>query len=234
MGGNNTLVVIPARGGSKGVPGKNIKILDGKPLIIYSIDAARELFSDEDICVTTDSDEIIQVVKDYGLNVPFKRPASLATDTSGSYEVLLHAFAHFENAGRHYDHILLLQPTSPFRNARHIKEAISLFSPGIDMVVSVCKSEFNPYYNLFEEKDGFLIQSKESKFASRQQCPVVYAYNGAIYIINVKSLLQGPLNTFRCIRKYEMDEISSTDIDTQLDWDWAEFIIEKKYNLRGN
>ncbi|MGZ3767174.1 MAG: acylneuraminate cytidylyltransferase family protein [Mucilaginibacter sp.] len=231
MNANKTLVIIPARGGSKGVPGKNIKSLAGKPLICYSIDVAREIAADKDICVTTDSDEIIKVVSDYGLNVPFKRPEFLATDQSGSYEVLLHAVDHYKSIGENYDSILLLQPTSPFRNKTHVEGAMALFSLEIDMVVSVYKSELNPYYNLFEEENGFLTQSKKSTFAYRQECPDIYAYNGAVYVINIASLLKGPLSSFKKVKKYVMDEISSTDIDTMLDWDWAEFIIEK-YNLK--
>jgi len=111
----NVLVVIPARGGSKGIPHKNIKPLGGKPLICYSIDVARQITSDENICVTTDDDEIIKVVEDYGLKVPFKRPAELATDNCGSNEVILHALKFFEDKGKKVDRIILLQPTSPFR-----------------------------------------------------------------------------------------------------------------------
>ena len=93
------LIVIPARGGSKGIPRKNIKPFDGKPLINYTIDCARAIAKDEDICVSTDDDEIIQVVENYGLKVPFKRPAELATDTAGTYEVLLHALDFYESKG---------------------------------------------------------------------------------------------------------------------------------------
>ena len=122
------LVIIPARGGSKGIPHKNIKPLNGKPLIYYTIDCARAICDDADICVSTDDDEIIQVVEDYGLKVPFKRPAELATDTAGTYEVLLHALNYYEQQGRHYDVVMLLQNTSPFRAAEHVKEAITLYS----------------------------------------------------------------------------------------------------------
>lgn len=98
-----TLVIIPARGGSKGIPHKNIRPLGGKPLICHAIDQARSVASDADICVTTDDQEIIRTVEDYGLHVPFVRPASLATDTCGTYAVLLHALEHYEHQGIHYD-----------------------------------------------------------------------------------------------------------------------------------
>ena len=105
------LVIIPARGGSKGIPHKNIKPLNGKPLIHYTIDEAREIVGDEDICVSTDDPEIIKCVEDYGLKVPFVRPEELATDTAGTYEVLLHALNFYEKQGRHYEVVLLLQNT---------------------------------------------------------------------------------------------------------------------------
>ena len=110
-----TLVIIPARGGSKGIPHKNIRPLGGKPLICRAIDHARSVAADADICVSTDDPEIIRTVEDYGLHVPFVRPACLATDSCGTYEVLLHALDHYEQQGIHYDAIVLLQPTSPFR-----------------------------------------------------------------------------------------------------------------------
>lgn len=109
------LYIIPARGGSKGIPRKNIKLLAGRPLICYSIDVARALTSDENICVSTDDNEIIRVVEEYGLKVPFKRPDYLATDTATTNDVLLHALEYYEAQGKQYDVIVLLQPTSPLR-----------------------------------------------------------------------------------------------------------------------
>src|SRR5574344_397852 len=123
----NILTIIPARGGSKGIPHKNIKPLNGKPLIYYTIDCARAICNDEDICVSTDDAEIISVVEQYGLKVPFVRPAELASDTAGTYEVLLHALDFYEKQGRHYDVVLLLQNTSPFRSSLHVKEALELY-----------------------------------------------------------------------------------------------------------
>ena len=107
---DNILVVIPARGGSKGLPGKNIKDLCGKPLIGYSIDVARAITSDENICVSTDDQKIIDVVESYGLHVPFVRPAEFATDKAATNDVLLHAVDFYEKRGKHYDKLLLLQP----------------------------------------------------------------------------------------------------------------------------
>ena len=118
---NDTLFIITARGGSKGIPGKNIKPLNGKPLLYYSIDIARHFVKDNLICLSTDSDEIIKSANAYGLNVPFVRPNELSGDEAGTYEVLLHAIGHCESNGIKFSKVVLLQPTSPFRK----KEALS-------------------------------------------------------------------------------------------------------------
>ena len=223
------LIIIPARGGSKGVPRKNIKLLHGKPLIHYTIELARQLFEDDQICVSTDDSEIKEVAEQTGLNVPFLRPKELATDNAGTRDVLLHTIAHFESRGYNPDVIILLQPTSPFRNLNHLKEALSLYSNKIDMVTSVKETSSNPYYVLFEEDSkGFLRKSKEAKFVRRQDCPQVWELNGAIYVINKESLLETTMNSFEKIIKYEMDEFSSHDIDTMFDWELAEMIVKNK------
>jgi CMP-N,N'-diacetyllegionaminic acid synthase len=222
------LVVIPARGGSKGVPGKNIRPLNGKPLINHTIEAARQVFDDAVICVSTDDTAIKTTAESTGLHVPFTRPAALAADNSGTYEVLLHAVDQYEKAGYFPDVMILLQPTSPFRTAPQIEEALKLYSEDVDMVVSVKESKSNPYYNLFEEsEEGFLTKSKKAAFTRRQDCPKVWELNGAIYIINIASLKAKPLSDFDKIVKYEMDEITSHDIDSITDFDFAEFISSK-------
>lgn len=221
------LVIIPARGGSKGIPHKNIKLLGGKPLICRAIDNARSVAPDTDICVSTDDSEIIQVVENYGLKVPFIRPAELAADNSGTYEVLLHALSFYEQQGRTYDTIILLQPTSPFRRDEDISEALKLYSPDVDMVVSVTEARANPYYNCFEtDSDGFLHVSKgDGKYIRRQDAPKAWEYNGAIYIINPQSLKRKSLGEFKRRRMYEMDELHSLDLDTPHDWRIAELLI---------
>ncbi|MCP9610602.1 cytidylyltransferase domain-containing protein [Coprobacter tertius] len=227
------LFLIPARGGSKGIPRKNIKKLGGRPLIYYTIDAARGIASDNDICVSTDDDEIIEVVREYGLSVPFKRPEELATDRAGSYEVIMHALKYYEDRGIYYDVVVLLQPTSPFRTARHIREAISLYDSSYDMVVSVIETDKNPYFVLFEEdKNGYLQRSKDGHFTRRQDCPKVYEYNGAIYVMNVDSLKSKSLGEFSKNVKYVMNNIDNVDLDTPLDWEFAEFLIAKRNGRR--
>lgn len=225
-----TLVIIPARGGSKGIPHKNIKPLAGKPLIYYTIDVARQIVPDEDICVSTDDLEIIKCVEDYGLRVPFVRPQELASDTAGTYEVLLHALDFFEKKGKIYDTVILLQNTSPFRTGEHVKEAINLYSDNIDMVVSVKECSANPYYCVFEDDEsGYLHISKgDGKITRRQDAPKVYEYNGAIYIINPVSLKKMSLGKFTKRVKYVMDDIHSVDLDNMIDWKFAEMIIKER------
>lgn len=224
------LVVIPARGGSKGIPYKNIKPLAGKPLICYSIDVARQFTSDENICVTTDDNKIIEVVENYGLKVPFKRPDYLATDTCGSNEVIQHAWKFFADKGKHYDAILLLQPTSPFRKVEFLKEAVALYDDNIDMVTSVKPAACNPYYDGFEEQsDGLLYVSKgDGALARRQDAPCVWQQNGSLYVINPQSLIEKGLGGFTRIRKYAMSELYSVDIDNPFDWKIAELVLEEK------
>ena len=213
------LYIIPARGGSKRLPGKNIKPLAGKPLICYSIDVARAFTSDDNICVSTDDDKIIETVEDYGLKVPFKRPANLATDDATTNDVLLHALDFYKKKGRTYDIIVLLQPTSPLRKAEHVQEALSLFSEDLDMVVSV-KRTTAPSLLCKENKEGFLVFSFENPKADLH-----YEYNGAVYVINANALKKKNLSGFTRKKKYVMDEKVSVDIDTELDWKYAEFLM---------
>jgi CMP-N,N'-diacetyllegionaminic acid synthase len=225
---SSTLLLIPARAGSKGIPGKNIKLLGGKPLIQYTVETARAIATDDNICISTDDLSIVNVLKALGYNVPFVRPAHLASDLSGSYEVILHALEFYEKQGRTFEKLILLQPTSPFRTAKQVTEALALYTPSIEMVVSVKETRANPYYLLMEENaDGWLEKVKSATFNRRQDVPVVYELNGAIYVINVEKLNRQPISSFRFIRKYVMDELCSLDIDTPIDWVLAEALLEK-------
>ena len=226
----NCLVVIPARGGSKGIKDKNIKLLSGKPLINYTIEEARKVFDDSQIYISTDSKQIKSIVEVSGLKVPFIRPKELATDTANSRDVLLHAINYYEkNNNSIIDFVILLQPTSPFRNATNIIESLGLWNKNIDMVVSVKESKSNPYFNLFEENPaGFLIKSKKSDSTRRQDILKVWELNGAIYLINVLSIKRKKIHEFKKVIKYEMDDMSSLDIDTPLDLKLAEIIIKNK------
>ena len=223
-----TLFLIPARGGSKGIPGKNVKLFAGKPLVSYSIALARQFAKDRDICLSTDDDTIAAVAKSMGMPIPFRRPHELATDTASTNDVIKHALDFYASLGRTYDNIVLLQPTSPLRQTIHIKEALSLYTNEIDLVLSVKLAEANPYFVLFEEtEDGFLEKSKTGTFTRRQDCPKVWQANGAIYIYNVESLKQAIEPENRRIVKYVMESKYSVDLDTELDWQYAEFLNSK-------
>ena len=228
------LFLIPARGGSKRIPGKNIKDLNGNPLIYYTIDVARQLTDDKFICVSTDDSDIIDKVESYGLKVPFIRPKKLAGDDANSYEVILHAKSFYENNGFDLDFIVLLQPTSPFRKSLHVKEALSLFSKkeDVDMVVSVSKTDFNPSVLLYEEDENGMLQKikKNNLLEQGKEAPTLYESNGAIYVMKVNSLNKyNSLQEFPNVMKYEMSGIESIDLDTPLDWAFCEFLLEKEH-----
>lgn len=223
------LYLIPARGGSKGLNRKNILNLANKPMINYTLDAVLPLINDNDeICVSTDNKEIIDVVKKNGVEVPFTRPSYLATDTSTTNDVINHALEWYSKNKIFFDIVVLLQPTSPLRTTTHIKEALELWNNDIDMLVSVKETEANPYYILFEENQkSFLKKSKEGNFSRRQDCPKVYELNGAIYIISVESYKHKGLNSFDKVKKYLMNKESSIDVDDYVDFKLAEILIKK-------
>jgi len=230
----NCLFVITARAGSKDIPGKNHKPLGGKPLFMYSFELARRLTTDDNICVSTDDLVIADILANENYELPFIRPSALASDSSGSYEVLLHALAHYEAQRKLYDSLVLLQPTSPFRRASQVTSAISMFSDEIDMVVSVRESKANPYYSLFEEDEsGYLKKMFPGNFARRQDIPPVYEYNGAIYVINCNSLKDAPIESFMKVKKYLMDDVTSVDLDTPFDWFFAESLLKYYPDLRS-
>jgi len=221
-----TLFLITARGGSKGIPGKNIKPLAGKPLIHYSLEYARLFADDEDICLSTDSMEIIEIARQIGYETPFIRPNNLSTDHAGSYEVIVHAIKFYEEQGIQYNNVVLLQPTSPLRSKKHFEEAFKLYNSACDMVVSVSETQLYHYY---EEKGGFLYPFGEI-YNRRQDAPILYKHNGSIYIINSASLLKyTAFKEFKCVRKFVMPENYSLDIDTAEDWAKMEILIKFKH-----
>ena len=227
------LFLIPARGGSKGVPGKNIRNLGGKPLIAYSIADALSVASDSsDVVVSTDSQEIADAAIEAGAAVPFLRPVELATDTAGSREVMLHAADFLIHKGKEYDCIVLLQPTSPFRNTEDIRKGMQLFeSEHPDMVVSVKPASTNPYYNAYEcDKEGNLKISKgDGLFTRRQDAPEVWEFDGSIYVISIEALRENPsLGKMKRILPLPNTSSYNIDIDTPLDFMIAEQLIEKK------
>ena len=222
-----TLFLIPARAGSKGLPGKNTKLLGEKTLIEYSIDfALNNLGKLDRLCVSTNDEQIVEILRNRRIEIPFIRPIELSTDTSSTYDVIIHALSFYETKGCHFDTVLLLQPTSPFRISEDLIKIFSLYDDSLDMVVSVKKSKENPYFNLFEESaSGYLYKSKSSNFITRQECPSVYAFNGSLYLINVKSLYLENINDFKKVIKMVMPDERSIDIDNIADWALAEYIL---------
>lgn len=222
------LYIIPARGGSKGIPHKNIKPLAGRPLIAYSIDVARELCPEQDrIILSTDDPAIADTARSLGLKVDYMRPADLATDSSGSREVMLDAMDWADARGIAYDCVVLLQPTSPLRTADDVRAALELYTPQVDMVVSVEPAACNPYYNCFEtDADGFLHISKgDGLLTRRQDAPPAWTYNGAVYVINPQSLRAMPMGSFGRRVPSPMPAERSIDLDTPRDWAVAEAIM---------
>lgn len=222
------LYIIPARGGSKGIPHKNIKPLAGRPLIAYSIDVARELCPEQDrIILSTDDPTIADTARSLGLKVDYMRPADLATDSSGSREVMLDAMDWANARGIVYDCIVLLQPTSPLRTADDVRAALELYTSQLDMVVSVESAACNPYYNCFEtDADGFLHISKgDGLLTRRQDAPPAWTYNGAVYVINPQSLRAMPMGSFGRRVPSPMPAERSIDLDTPRDWAVAEAIM---------
>lgn len=224
------LVIIPARGGSKGIPRKNIKLLADKPLIGYAIDGARAVASDlQHIIVSTDDDEIAQVARECGVPVEYRRPAALGGDTIGSREVILDAMDWADSRGISYDCVLLLQPTSPLRSVDDIRRTLEAYSPDIDMAVTVTESAANPYYDCFETDDaGYLTVSKgPGTYTRRQDAPPAWQFNGAVYAINPESLRRKAFGQMMRRVPVTMPRERSLDLDTPTDWLIAEALCNK-------
>lgn len=222
------LFVIPARGGSKGIPHKNIKPFAGQPLIAYSLEAARALTDDAHIILSTDDERIAEVAKELGYDTAYRRPAELATDTAGSREVILDAMDNADAMGVEYDKVVLLQPTSPLRTVADIVKAIEAYdaTPDCDMAVTVTEAACNPYYDCFEtDADGVLHVSKgDGTLTRRQDAPKAWQYNGAVYVMRPESVRQYALGAMPRRIAVEMPRSRSVDLDTPLDWTIAEMI----------
>ena len=224
-----SLIIIPARGGSKGLKNKNIKKLKGYPLIYYTIKEALKVFNKNDIIVSTDCLEIKKIVEKYGLIVPFIRPKEISDDQSTTQDVLLHALYIMEKKrNTKFDNIILLQPTSPLRKYHHIKESLELYNDSVDMVASVNLTKSNPYYVLFEEdENGFLNKVIPSNITRRQDLPKVWELNGAIFIINRASLIKYEISNFKKVKKYIMEDKYSIDIDDIFDFKLCEYLLNE-------
>ncbi len=225
---HNPLIIIPARGGSKGIPHKNIADLNGRPLIAYTIDAARAIAPDDHIIMSTDDPVIAETVRLEGLSVPYMRSAELATDTAGSREVILDAMDWADRQGIFFDCVVLLQPTSPLRTSLDIRRSLELFVNGVDMVASVKEAVSNPYYNCYEtDSDGYMTISKgDGLLTRRQDAPPAYEFNGAVYVINPDSIRRMPMGRFPRRVPYLMPDDRSVDIDKPIDLIIASAILK--------
>jgi len=223
------LAVIPARGGSKRLPGKNIALLNEKPLIAYTIEAAKQANRLLRTVVSTDDLEIAAIARQWGAEVPFLRPPSIATDASPMLGVIEHVLHHLEQAGDVVNTVVLLQPASPFRTSRHIDEALELFErTGADTVTSVCNARHHPYYS-WTMQGGELIPffSLEHQAMTRQELPPAFFENGAIFVIRRAVIARGTLYGGKTV-PYLMDYRSSIDIDTHDDMLFAGYLLQRR------
>lgn len=226
------VALIPARGGSKGIKRKNIKQLNGKPLIAYTIEQAKRSKNVDRVIVSTDDDEIARISVKYGAEVPFMRPKELAKDDTPGIDPVIHCIKWLiENEKYSFEYICLLQCTSPFRNFKQIDEAITkLYNFNADSIVSICESEVTPYWMKKVDNDRISDFLTDNKFyARRQDIPKVYRLNGAIYISKVGNILKNRTWYTNNTLGYIMDRISSIDIDDIIDFKFAEFLMKEGY-----
>ncbi len=225
------LALIPARGGSKGIPGKNIKEFCGKPLIAWAIEAARQSNLVSRVIVSTDYSDIAATAKKFGAEVPFMRPAELAQDTTPTLPVMIHAVNYLrETENYNPDYVLLLEPTSPGRQARQIKEVIKLMlKTEADSVVSVTEvpGRFSPFWQFKVGDDKrmeiFTGGNFKNIITRRQNLPKTYTRDGAIYLFKTRLLFEAEPSIYgEDARAYIMDPAYSLDIDTPEDWLEAE------------
>lgn len=230
------VAIIPARGGSKRVPNKNIKKLLSKPLIAYTIESALKSKKVDRVIVSTDDKEISEISKKYGAEVPFIRPLYLATDTAHTPPVIKHAVEFLEkNEGYKVDVLVTLQATSPLRTAKQIDEAIDKFlKENVDSLVSIKEADFPPFWLFKIEKNKLVpfIQKKGINYFLKesQELPKVYQPNGAIYITKKSLLLKKCELMGGKISGYLMDHKSSLDVDNLLDLKFIELVMKNEKN----
>ena len=221
------LAIIPARSGSKGVPGKNIKILGTKPLLQYTAEAAKKSSLLSDIIISTDSPEIAAIARNCNIEVPFIRPAELATDTAPSIDLVIHAVNFLEQQGRSYDAVCLLQPTNPFRSVGFIDKAITKFeNMQADSLISVLPvpHEYNPHWTFVSTGDDSLkIATGEKEIIKRRQdLPPAYFRDGSIYLTKTSVIKQQHSFYGNRIGYIESDPMFYINIDSSIDWTNAE------------
>jgi N-acylneuraminate cytidylyltransferase/CMP-N,N'-diacetyllegionaminic acid synthase len=222
------LAIIPARGGSKGLPGKNIKDLKGKPLIAYTIEAALASKYITRVIISTDDNEIAKIAVGYGAESPFIRPVELATDTARSIDVYKYTLGRMEQEhGDIINDFIVLQPTSPLRTTDDIDKAIELFrKKNADSVVSYCAEHHPIIWHKYIDKEGRFENIFETGINNRQDERISYYPNGAIYIFRRNMINNEQYYTDNSYA-YLMDRKRSVDIDTIDDFEYVNFLIER-------
>lgn len=222
------IAIIPARSGSKGLKNKNIKLLNGKPLIAYSIEAALASGIFEEVYVSTDSQEYANIAMEYGAKVPFLRGETTATDKASSWDVVREALEQYKKVGKVFDMVTLLQPTTPLRKEEDIRNAYVLYQKNLaNAVVSVCEVDHSPLWSNTLPEDHSLTNfiSKEVSALSRQELKTYYRINGGIYMVRVSYFMETEsIYTSNCFA-YVMDKKQSVDIDDEFDFRMAEAIL---------
>lgn len=224
------LAIIPARGGSKRVPGKNIKPLNGKPLIAYTIEAAKNSKKLSRIIVSTDDPAIADCARVYGAEIPFMRPAEIAGDTAGVADALRHAVSFYESSGTAVKNIVLLQTTSPFREGRHIDAAIDAFEKGKgDMLTTVSPAKNHPYYALKGDEQNLspFFDLEKLAMKSHELPPACYE-NGVVFVISVETLKKSGIYGEKNLIAVQMEPELTVDIDTPSDFALAEFLMKQR------
>jgi len=230
----NSICLIAARGGSKGVKNKNIRLLGRKPLIAYAIETALASRAFEHVIVSTEDRKIAKIAKEFGAEVPFQRPNYLATDSASMSDVIVHAVLKLRTLDYSFSTLVIIDCTVPFINSKDIQGALSLFNKtSCDLVCSVYRQHHNPYFNMMEKnKQGFLRFSKRlSKNPdNRQSAPVVFQLNG-LFVLNVNKFME--LQNFYMPKTlpYEIPPERGLMIDTEFEFKIAEFIVKHKLKI---
>ncbi|APA59239.1 acylneuraminate cytidylyltransferase family protein [Campylobacter coli] len=230
------LAIIPARSGSKRLVDKNIMYLQEKPLIAWSIEAAIKSKFIDRVVVSTDSFKYADIAKNYGALVPFIRKGMLALDSTPTFDVIEDVIKFYNSRQISYKYIILLQPTSPLRNEKHIDEAIELFFlKKANSIVSVCECEHSPLWTNVLSSDGSMDNfiKEDIKNLRSQDLPKYYRLNGAIFIAEISSYLKYKSFFMPNSFAYKMSTKESIDIDTEIDFLMAEILLNKK-GLNGS
>lgn len=223
------IAIIPARGGSKGLPGKNIKVLEGKPMIAYAIDEAIKAKGISKIIVSTDSQEIADVAMKYGAEVPFLRPAELASDTALAVDNYIYTMGRLEKEeNTKISSFVVLQPTSPLRTSEDIEGAIELFQQKkADSVISFCEEHHPISWHRKISKEGLLLPIFEERIGNRQEEDTTYYPNGAVFVFSMDLIRQKSYYSDKSYA-YVMPRKNSVDVDTLEDFEYAEYLLQKR------